>query len=207
MLRSDDELSHPADRDLLVGLGVDELDIEPVRDCQARGPGGTILAVRERIGIDTSTSSNTSTNASTPKRARNPSTIELAVGAAKMQRSLLSASLSRGGQLTEIHHHAEEVRHGDGVVTHPVDPATRAELAVDHKAGAGDQSRIGGQPLGVAVEQRRGDQVGVIGKPGEVVALHGVEVELRVRHRDTLGGPVVPMKKMAPKLRATTSGS
>ena len=49
--------------------------------------------------MEVSVRPNTSTKASTPKRALNSARIEWAVGAAKMQRRSLSASSGRGGCL------------------------------------------------------------------------------------------------------------
>ena len=84
--------------DLRVGLGVDQPDVEPLGGLQ---PGGARRArsspYGDRIGAQVSVRPKTSTNASMPKRSLNSSTIELAVGAAKTQRSTLSASSGRGG--------------------------------------------------------------------------------------------------------------
>ena len=60
-------------------------------------PSGRRSPYGEMIGADVSVSPKTSTNASIPNRFWKSSTIDDAVGAAKMQRSGLSASSGRGG--------------------------------------------------------------------------------------------------------------
>ena len=82
---------------LLVGLGVDERMSKNSAPARPAAPSARRSPYGEMIGADVSVSPNTSTNASIAEPLWNSSTIERAVGAAKMQRSWLSASSGRGG--------------------------------------------------------------------------------------------------------------
>jgi hypothetical protein len=69
-----------------------------------------------------------------------------------------------------------------------VDPPAGAELGPDHRAPAGDERRVGGHELRVAVEQRRRRQIDVVrGEPGQRDDDLGEEVQLTEGHGHALG--------------------
>ena len=121
------------------------------------------------IGAQVSVRPNASRNASMPYRSLNWSTMVLAVGAAIHRPELVvPVVVARRLLPGEVHHHADEVGDGDAGVAHVVDPPAGAELAADHRTAAGDDHRVDGHERRVAVEQRRGREVDVVGgEPGE----------------------------------------
>ena len=141
------------------------------------------------IGAQVSVRPNASRNASIPYRSLNWSTI----GARRRRRIhgpelVVPVVVARRLLPGEVHHHADEVGDGDAGVAHVVDPPAGAELAADHRTATGDDHRVDGHERRVAVEQRRGREVDVVGgEPGEADDDLREEVQLREGHRDALG--------------------
>ena len=188
-LRAHDQLTDRPDGHLLVGLGVHQPHVEPVGVDQPGSTGRAGLPVGRhdrhgRLG-----------QAEDLHERLDPEplaeVVDVAGGRRGEDAAQVVVGVAVGGGLLpdEVHHHADEVGDRRPRVADPLDPAGGGEAAVQHEPGAGDEGRVGRQELGVAVEQRPHDQVGVVvGEPGEADALVGEEVHVRLRHDHALGG-------------------
>ena len=193
--RPHDELADLADRDLAVGLGVDQPDVEPLRVLQsgcARGPRHAVGRHDRRAGLGEAER--------VEERLDAVPLLELVDDRARRRRRVHGPELvvpvvvARRLLPGEVHHHADEVGDGDAGVAHVVDPPAGAELAADHRAATRDDHRVDGHERRVAVEQRRGREVDVVGgQPGEADDdLRRRSTAARSGIATPLDGPVVP---------------